>query len=156
MASVQQQEDEDLTGDAKGAYKAAASQVGRDQSKARELQRIGKLILSYCTPNKGLDQAANLRTLCGVNLGGESVNLSHLEASIRDAGMQVIQDFLEKARPKDDEYLTAEKIADYGQDQQICPLLRNALAIGAEPSALKRVRDAIRRLDTEDAAEAKT
>ncbi len=123
--------------------KAAASKVARDQAKTRELQKVGKMVLDYCTPNKGLDQAANLKTLVNVKLTGESVNLSHVESSLRDAGWSVIQQYLEKAQPQKGNQTSDE----YEQDRKVCGLLRNALSIGAEPNALRRVRDAIKKLD---------
>ncbi len=146
MSTLQQEQDEDLANDTRASMKSAAESITRDRGKAKFLQDVGRMIGDYC--GKGLPQSANLRTLCGVRLNGDSTNLTDLERAIRDAGMQVLTDYIDKVQPRGDN-LSAEVVREYEQDRQIIPLLRNALSVGAEPNALRRVRDAVRKLDSE-------
>ena len=145
MPTISQREDDDRTETVRSAMKSAADRVTRDQGKARELQRVGKMILDYVGSTKGLDQLSNLKTLVGVRLKDDT-NLSNLNASIRDSGWAVIGDYLEANQPQKGNQTSDE----YEQDRKVCGLLRTALAIGAEPNALRRVRDAIKELDSGD------
>ncbi len=139
MATIQQQQSDDTANDARSAMKAAAASIDRERGRARFLQKVGKKILSFVKDTRGVDQVANLRKLTSVSLTGESVNLSNLEAAIRDSGWAVVKSFLEVSQPQKAKYPSAETAAEYEQLRRGAAVLRGCLAIGAQESELRRV-----------------
>ncbi len=149
MATPQQRQDEDLAGDTRSAMRAASERISRDRSKTQFLQRAAKMVIDYVGSGKKLDQLSNLKNLAGVSLVGESCNLSDLNAALRDASWSVIRDYLEQAHPRHGN----QTMAEYETDRKVCALLKNAMAIGGDEGGLRRVKDAIRKLDSEEAPE---
>lgn len=142
---------DDSTTDTMAAYRTQREKVYRQSSHAAELQKVGQMIISYCGTGKGKPHANALKTLVNVQLKDDT-NITNLAASLRDAGWSAIMEFLEAAQPKQD-YQSgkdADKtFAEWEQDREVCGLLRNALAIGADPAKLEQVRRAIKKLEAE-------
>jgi hypothetical protein len=137
---------QDTETDARAAFKSASERIRRDMGETKFLQSVARLIIDYIGATRGVDQLANLKTLTSVRLRDDS-NLTNINASIRDAGGSVLTDYLEKNHPDFEVRPTEAAVREWSQDDRVCKLLREALALNGDEGEVEKVRRAIKRIE---------